>query len=130
MDFVATSYVARRCDVPLLVARAGLEELVRDTPVLRGSGWELRLDQSEHRVSGLLSAGWAQRASVEVEVEPWSRSRVMIGLRHRSRAVPWWSGGYFTAAHAAVEVLTDALETWADEPLRTLIAPFRLIRSA
>jgi hypothetical protein len=128
--YYTTSYVSRMCGVPLLVARAGLMQLVDTTPTLGGPNWELRLQRDSGRVSGVLVTGWAQRAAVDVEIEAWSRARVLVGLRHRSKAVPWWSDSYFTSAHEAVAHVTVALENWADEPLRTLLAGTDLIRSA
>ncbi|MFL6238610.1 MAG: hypothetical protein ACJ735_03820 [Actinomycetes bacterium] len=117
---ITTSYVARVCDVPPLVARAGLEELARTQPVLLGAGWELRFDDA---TSAVLTTRWPCRASVHVEVERWSRSRVLLGLRHRSRAVPWWSELYFASAHEAASAITQFLTEWADRPLREIVDP-------
>ena len=77
---ITTSYVYRVCDVPPLVARTGLTEYVRRSQVIGTPDWTLRF--------GLLSAGWALRASVVLEIDSWSRDRALIGLRHRARAVP------------------------------------------
>jgi hypothetical protein len=119
---ITTSYVSRICDVPPLVASAGLAQLARTTPSMSGSGWELRIERvTDEHVSGVLTAGWVQRAAVSLEIEPWSRARVIIGLRHRARAVPWWTGIYFTSAHEAVAHITTAIESWADEPLRAVL---------
>jgi hypothetical protein len=120
---IATSYVSRVCDVPTLVAHAGLAEFVRRNPAIVTSGWSLRFTGTEDAsVSAVLSAGWAQRVAVDIEIERWSRDRVLVGMRHRTRQVPWWSTSYFGAAHDAVGVIIDALEEWADEPLRAVLA--------
>jgi hypothetical protein len=73
-------------------------------------------------VDAVLTSGWVQRASVLLEVDTWSTDRVLVGMRHRARAVPWWSVAYYRAAHEAVALITDAIEEWADEPLRTVLA--------
>lgn len=122
--FITTSYVSRVSTVPLLVARAGLDEVVRRTPAIVTPDWALRFGQPDvGTVAATVTSGWAQRAAVDVEIDSWSRSRVLVGLRHRSRAVPWWSDSYFAAAHAAVAAITNALEDWADEPLRAALLP-------
>src|SRR4051794_21376747 len=100
--FITTSYVSRMCAVPPLVARAGLAHLGASERILTGDGWELRLGNPDG--PGLLTAGWTLRAAVDVEIEPWSRSRVLVGIRHRARAVPWWSTAYFTSAHEATSM--------------------------
>ena len=115
--FITTSYVSRMCAVPPLVARAGLAHMITTDRVLGGDGWELRFGDRDG--PGLLTAGWTQRASVDVEIERWSKSRVLVGIRHRARAVPWWSAAYFTSAHEAAGLIVTSLEQWADEPLRS-----------
>jgi hypothetical protein len=117
-SFVTTSYVSRVCSVPPLVAHAALAELISTTPVLLGEGWELRLGDNPNAAT--LIGGWPYRAAVSVEIERWSRSRILIGLRHHSRAVPWWTETYFTCAHAAVTLIADLFTAWADAPLRGL----------
>ena len=117
--YIVTSYVSRVCDVPPLVASAALDELVRVTPRLVGPTWELRLQASgAEGAPGLLSARWGQRAPVVVELERWSSTRSVLGLRHRTRGVPWWSAGYFASAHEAAKALAGSIEDWADWPLR------------
>src|SRR3954470_19829253 len=125
--FFSTSYVSRVSTLPPLVARAALDDLVQ-RGAFNGEGWQLLFPARDRHA--VLIGGWGMRAGVMIEVEPWSRSRVMIGIRHRSRNVPWWSDRYFTSAHDAVRDLTAALQTWADAPLRTLTAPSGLLRSA
>lgn len=120
---ITTSYVSGGCPLPPLVAQAALRGVLQQTPLMRGDGWELRLAPD---LSAELTAGWGLRAAVDVEVEPWSRDRVALGLRHRSRNVPWWRSAYFDAAHDAVRTLTTAMVAWADEPLRALLDdPYR-----
>ena len=119
---ITTSYVYRVCDVPPLVARTGLTEYVRRSQVIGTPDWTLRFDLADAAsMSGLLSAGWALRASVVLEIDSWSRDRALIGLRHRARAVPWWSAAYFEAAHDAVALIVAAVEAWADQPLRAVV---------
>src|SRR3954470_5763114 len=117
--FITTSYVSRMCAVPPLVARAGLAQLVATERILTGDGWELRFGDRDG--PSLLTAGWTQRAAVDVEIEPWCRSCVLVGIRHRARAVPWWSAAYFTSAHDAVAMITSTLQQWADQPLRSFV---------
>ena len=125
--YIATSYVSRICDVPPLVARAALDDLVAVTPRLAERDWELRLGEPRHgRVPGLLSAGWGQRAGVVLELDRWSTKRVLVGLRHRGRAVPWWSAGYFAAAHSAAGEVVALIQEWADEPLREIVDDTRV----
>jgi hypothetical protein len=121
---IVTSYVSKICDVPPLVAAAALDDIVQVTPRIVGPTWELRLRPADaNGTPGVLAAGWGLRAAIAVEIECWSSQRVMLGLRHRTRAVPWWSDGYFAAAHDAAAVLAWWIEDWADRPLRDLVCP-------
>jgi hypothetical protein len=125
--FISTSYVSRVSALPPLVARAAFDDVVQQG-AFSGAEWQLLFPERD--LHAVLMCGWGLRAAVMVEIEPWSRSRVMVGIRHRSRNVPWWSERYFTSAHEAVRDLSVALQTWADAPLRALTEPRCLIRSA
>jgi hypothetical protein len=106
-----------------LVARAALADFTQRRPVVASTDWTLRFTGVADRgaAPAVLTVGWVLRAAVVVEIDAWSRDRVLVGLRHRARAVPWWSDSYFTSAHDAVAMITTALEYAADEPLRTLL---------
>jgi hypothetical protein len=119
---ITTSYVSRICAAPPHVAQAALMSDVGTLPHITGRKWQLVMDSVvDGRLEATLSSSWSQRTAVIIEVEPWSRSRAFVGLRHRSRGVPWWSASYFAAAHEAVAMITDRVERWADEPLRRLV---------
>jgi hypothetical protein len=124
-----TAYVERICPLPPLVAQAAYDEVLA-TPVV-GAGWQLRLTGPPNgaiegvmrRRSGLLTFGWPWRAAVELELNPWSQTRVTVGLRPCGRDVPpMWAALYFATAHEAVDQVAERLHRWADEPLRTTVA--------
>jgi hypothetical protein len=125
---VTTYYISRVVRVPPLVACAAFDDLASEA-----ARWSVGTEDGvlvvhpapdQPHMSREVPAHVhvrGTRMSVALEIEPWSTTRVELGLRpHRWGPRQWPSDRQLAVGHAALCVLADQIVAWVDEPLRAL----------